>query len=117
MLDVIHYFLENDFKISTPEEAEAQTRVRKMIYETFYSREYLYGVSDVKKSFDYENNPNLMNPEGVMGADVPTPFDPTKNNTSSQEEKSTKPKKYVEPTPFDGDSTLPFGKILDSPMN
>lgn len=102
MLDVAHYYLESDFKASTPEEAEAHSRMREVIYDSMYSKKYKFAMTR-KKSFDFDTDDHLMNPE----SDHPVPFDPATNQQ----------KNYIPPTPVDEDSRAPFGEILDSPMN
>ena len=42
MLDVLHYFLEDDMNYSTAEQAEARDNSRSAIYEAMYSSSYKY---------------------------------------------------------------------------
>lgn len=100
MLDVLHYFLEDDMNYSTPEQAEARDRSREAIYENMYSSSYKYGHTkdsrtSVPKDFD----------EPVNEEKMPEPFNPAQ-----------KPKRYVAPTNFDGEAALPFGNVLDAPL-
>lgn len=121
MLDVIHYMLEDDLNLVSPEQAEARSKTRVLIYDSFYGKAFKYGVTarstsrGMTKSFDFDDDPGFVNnPDGGI-----IPFDPTKGPNSSAEEPPIvkKSKGYVPPTDFNPDSGMPFGKILDSPMN
>lgn len=46
MLDVIHYFFEDDLTPRWEQDAEVKSRVRSVLYREMYKREYTYGVSD-----------------------------------------------------------------------
>ena len=46
MLDVVHYFLDEDMRYSTLEELKIHGHVRKTIFEGFYETEYKYSMSD-----------------------------------------------------------------------
>lgn len=99
MLDVLHYFLEDDMNMGTAEQAEARDAARKHIYEEMYNSTYKYGVkksnaAPVIKDFDAEPEEKL-----------PEPFNP-----------AAKPKRFIPPTNFDGESALPFGNTLDAPL-
>jgi hypothetical protein len=86
MLDLIHYFFEEDSRFSTAEEAEAVSQMRSVIYGMLYGTTYKYKVGK-------SSNSNVG--EGF--------------NTGE-----TKP--YIPPTEFDADSYLPFGNTLDAPL-
>ena len=103
MLDVIHFFIEEDStSMSTAEQVEAKNAVRTGLYRSMYDMEYKYAspktgteLNDFDAPFD-END------------DMPTPIDPfARSNTV---------KPYVPATDFDPDSTKPFGRVLDAPL-
>lgn len=101
MLDVLHYFLEDDMNVGSAEQADARDAVRQQIYEEMYNSSYKYGrktnTTAVVKDFDAE----AEEPQEKL----PEPFNP-----------AAKPKRYIPPTRFDGESTLPFGSTLDAPL-
>ena len=102
MLDVLHYFFEEDLYYSTAEQAEGRDRARERIYQDFYNKRYAYASSSgqgVSRNFDVDIAPE---DEEII------PFDPM------QKMQPTKP--YVEPTPVNASSRLPFGNVLDAPM-
>jgi hypothetical protein len=110
MLDVVHYFLEEDFSASSSEQADARSRMRITLYKSLYDQEYKYAMSKSRThDFDTTVGPPVNDAYATEAPEEPVvPFDPTRNNTS---------KGYMEPTPLKEDSSQPFGKILDSPMN
>jgi hypothetical protein len=101
MLDVLHYFLEDDMNYSTAEQAEARDKTRSSIYSDLYHSEYKYASrkSDVSASggMDFDA-PQASEPELK-------PFEPKK-----------KPKPYIEPTSVNANAPKPFGDVLDSPL-
>lgn len=105
MLDVLHVFFEESFSHATDEHAQRISATREAVYQTLYGREYPYPYKreSSKKEFDPESldtidDFNLTEPEEIKV------FNPKK------------PKKYVAPTNFNGESDKPFGGILDAPI-
>lgn len=88
MLDVVHYFFEEDSRFSSAEEAEAVSELRTTIYGMLYGTPYRYKTKT-------SNRPG----GAAMG---------------SGSAGGVKP--YIPPTEFDPDSALPFGDILESPL-
>lgn len=86
MLDVVHYFFEEDARYSSAEEAEAVTRMRSQIYSGLYGTTYKYAVK------------TNVSP-GASG---------------SVDDMALKP--YVPPTEVDIDSPMPYGSVLDAPI-
>ena len=86
MLDVVHYFFEQDSRYSSAEEAEAVTRMRSQIYSGLYGTTYKYAVK-------------TSSSPGASG---------------SGDDMALKP--YVPPTEVDLDSPLPYGSVLDAPI-
>ena len=103
MLDVLHFFLEEDStSMSTAEQAEAKDSIRKSIYGTMYKTEYKYASGNT--------NTGLSNLDEPFGDDdeIPTPIDPFA--------KSNSVKPYTPATNFDPDAAKPFGSALDAPL-
>lgn len=102
MLDVLHYFLEDDMNYGTAEQADARDAVRTQIYESMYDTSYKYASNkNTANSFDPSTIKDFDGPEEKM----PEPFNPAQ-----------KPKRYVPPTDFNADAALPFGNVLDAPV-
>ena len=104
MLDVIHYFFEEDMSPSSAEEAEARSQMRTVIYRNMYHKAYKFTFKSSGKSYNYSDN--KMPNDGFYGEDL-APFDP--------DNQTTKP--FVPATEFDPDSPLPFGLDLDAPLS
>lgn len=104
MLDVIHFFLEEDStSMSTAEQAEAKDSIRVSLYRSMYDVEYKYGSSKAK--VDYSN---LDDPLDEAYDDMPVPIDPFARSNSV--------KPYTPATNFDPDAVKPFGSALDAPL-
>jgi len=88
MLDVLHYYFEEDTTYITQEHALYTDTRRKSLYRLFYETEYKYGSVS----------------EGS-----------TKSYTTDSGEEFTS-KSYVPPTEFNPESGKPFGEILDAPL-
>jgi hypothetical protein len=69
MLDVVHYFLDEDMRYSTLEELKIHGTVRKTIFGDFYGTPYKYSMSeDSSDANDFESvkpyiPPTEVNPE------------------------------------------------------
>jgi hypothetical protein len=103
MLDVVHFFFEEDLKVSSEEEAQAKSQIRSVLYRDLYKQTYKYGVKGKGQSYNYSND--TYPSDGFLGKDetVPDPIKPP-----------TKP--FVPATDFNSDSPLPFGQIVDPPL-
>ena len=110
MLDVLHYFFEDDLFYSSAEQADGRDRSRVAIYQDFYNSTYAYstqagskmaGGSGVSKNFDMD----LISEEEEEKIQV---FDPL------QSKKETKP--FIKPTQVDAAAQQPFGTLLDGPI-
>lgn len=108
MLDIIHYYFEEDYSQVSEEATARKSALRESLYKTFYDEEYKYpytksGASQSQyKSFDPEDYETEVSPE----EDVPKPFNP----------KAQKTKPYTPPTQLTNDTVAPFGSILDAPL-
>ena len=106
MLDILHYFFEEDLFYSSAEQAEGRDRAREAIYNDFYGEHYKYSSAKsssangqgISRNFDFD----------VEVEEEITPFDPL------QKKKPTKP--YVSPTKVNAALTQPFGTLLDGPL-
>lgn len=88
MLDVLHYYFEEDTTYITQEHALYTDSRRKSLYKIFYETEYKYGSTSESTTKTYMSD--------------------TGDEYAS--------KSYVPPTEFNPDSSLPFGDVLDSPL-
>jgi len=102
MIDVLHYYFEEDIAASSGEQMEARSESRSVIYRTLYGTQYKYAMSTSDKTY---NSDGSKLPDDGFYSDL-EPFDPSENVV----------KPYVSPTELDEDSYLPFGKTLDAPL-
>ncbi len=97
MLDVLHYYFEQDSRFTSPEEVESVNALRTQLY-VLYGKTYKYGSST---SGSGER-------KYISGDDsdfsLPDEFSP----------KERKP--YIPPTDFNPNSAMPFGSVLDAPL-
>lgn len=88
MLDVVHYFFEEDSRYRSAEEAEGVSATRSSLYSQMYGTHYRYGIkgkSNNSAKSDIYSDPN-----------------------------ETKP--YIPPTEFNPNAVNPFGSTLDAPI-
>lgn len=105
MIDVLHYYFEDDLSAASPEQAEARSQARSVVYRTLYGTTYKYALPKSSTGSGTYSDGSKLPDDGFFG-DI-EPFDPTNNVT----------KPYVPPTEFDVESPLPFGRVLDAPLN
>lgn len=106
MLDVLHYYFEEDQRVTSAEEGEGLDRMREKVYELFYSERYKYSSTKAKSSGGVTNYDDLE----LMSEDEEekfTQFDPLKQP----------PKAYVPPTVGNAKSPKPFGALIDEPFS
>jgi len=103
MLDVLHYFFEDDLATSSSEQTEARSKVREAVYRDLYDVKYKYGINN-GSSYDAEGHQNYNIEEESSDTEV-VPFDPLKKPT----------KGYVPPTQFNPAAVNPFQGVLDAP--
>jgi hypothetical protein len=101
MLDVIHYFFEDDLNYSTAEQAEARDKTRDSIYAELYNSTYKYS----RKTSSGAYVPSSEDDADLAEEKMPEPFNPAQ-----------KTKAYVAPTKLDENAVKPFGIVLDAPM-
>lgn len=90
MLDVLHYFYEEDMNYASVEQLQMTDARRVHVFEELYGWPYRY-----KANPDAGSSGGINQFSGVGSAD-------------------TKP--YIPPTEFDPDSFNPFGSVLDAPI-
>lgn len=90
MLDVLHFFFEEDSKFATAEQAESVSAGRTALYKDLYNVEYKYKIKSSSKRTSSSSEFSYSDPDEV--------------------------KPYIPPTEFDPDSFNPFGEVLDAPI-
>ena len=102
MLDVVHYYFEQDHRYASFEEASFKDQFRSSIFKNLYNSDYAFGLSnDSTPDYNSEiDSPLSEKPEVIE------PFNPRAKSV----------KGFIEPTNFDESSTKPFGSILDGPI-
>lgn len=68
MLDVIHYYLDEDMRYATPESAQMHSAMRHTLYGSLYNYPYNYGVGKNGSSGEGDET-------AVKGYIPPTDFD------------------------------------------
>lgn len=108
MLDVIHYFFEDDANYASPEQAKARSAMRTMMYRNLYGREYEYA---------HATDETAGTPEGNTSS-ATMDFDSIENEILDPSNPFSKKKvtPYSPPTVFNPDSVRPFGTVLDEPL-
>lgn len=107
MLDVLHFFFEEDVNYSSGEQAEAHGKIRSNMYSTLYGVEYKYASHAINKSGNGFDNSTISEPlDADEPENLPDPFNPR--------EKAVIP--FSPATKFDPDAAKPFGDILDNPL-
>lgn len=105
MLDVLHFFFEEDFTYSSEDEMKSQSKSRESIYENLYGKNYKYKYVDPKE----KNRRAYIEPsldDIPVEDELPKPFDPL-----------AKPKSYIPPTEFDQNTGMPLTDVLDAPLS
>ena len=105
MLDVLHYYMEEDYNFSTSEQVDAKSKIRKTIYKNFYNTQYKFGDSS-KTSYSNVSADGVDIGDPIVAFDPSEPEDPLKSPTKS----------YVAPIEPNVNLVKPFGDILDSPL-
>ncbi len=109
MLDVLHYFFEDDMNYASAEQADAKDRSREIIYQDFYGHKYAYSNTQTRANTNYSaggqgivKDFNTVDEEEKIEA-----FDPMKKP----------PKPFVPVTKVNASSPKPFGSVLDEPLS
>lgn len=101
MVDVIHYFFEEDSRYQSGEEAEGVDKTRTALYSDLYGMRYKYGRKSTSSTPQFTEEE--LAPDRDEGL---KPFNPQKEPT----------KAFIPPTQFNPESTKPFGLDLDAPL-
>lgn len=101
MLDVVHYFYEDDLNYASVEAAQMAEARRISVFKEMYGVDYAYASKESRNkaagssaNFDFD-------------LDDPVPFDPANAPVKS----------FIPATEMDDNSFNPFGDILDAPIN
>ena len=101
LLDVLHYFFEEDSaRLTTAEQSDAISDLRTSLYQS-YNTSYKYAVKKRSSGQTYGGRAYVSDD----GSDL-TPLDPMNQET----------KPFVPATDFNPDSSNPFGSVLDAPL-
>lgn len=113
MLDVIHVLFEQDMSASSPEEAEAKSKLRESIYRDMYGTVYKYKYTAPKDKTS--SNKTKIEDYEIADEDFADldPFNP--NQKPSMERKPTMDESTI--TQYDLDDADPFGGLLEPPMS
>lgn len=57
MLDVLHYFYEDDLAPRWEQDANVKSEMREVIYETMYGKKYKYSIGGHRKASFDSNHP------------------------------------------------------------
>lgn len=106
MLDVVHYFFEEDHRYSTFEEASFKDQFRSSIFKNLYDSNYAFGSTDGSETTDYRSGQIDSELSAEATPEIIEPFNPRAKNV----------KGYVPPTNLNENSSKPFGSILDEPL-
>jgi hypothetical protein len=98
MLDVIHYFYEEDLNYASVEQAQMTDARRVTLFKQLYNIDYKYASDEIKN--------RSAGTIGDFDFDDPVPFDPA----------NAKTKPFIPATEVDANSYSPFGSVLDAPI-
>lgn len=105
MLDVIHYYFEDDHRYASFDEASFKDEFRSSIFKNLYDSEYAFGMSK-DDTPDYRNIESELDDPIEQPQEAIEPFNPRAKSV----------KGFIEPTNLNENSTKPFGSILDEPL-
>ena len=102
MLDVLHYYFEENFSHVSLEHAQRISSVRESTYQSLYGVDYPYSITR-------EAGGNSQNIEDYDVEDL---------DSEPEEIKVFNPKSkpYTPPTKLNESAAKPFGSILDAPL-
>lgn len=109
MLDVIHYFFEEDYRYTSTEQADFKDNFRETIYGKLYDvkYEYMSKRSDEQSYKDFDEDiENPIDDSEPEELEVIQPFNPRVKQT----------KNFIEPSIPQENSSRPFGMTLDEPL-
>lgn len=106
MLDVVHFYFEQDHRYATFEEASFKDRFRSSIFKNLYKSEYTFGFSEEDNNDALSSSDEPLEIAENEKPEIIEPFNPRAKNV----------KGFIEPTNFNENSSKPFGSILDEPL-
>lgn len=110
MLDVLHFFFEEDVLSSeTKEGLDAKEQVRTTMYGELYGIEYRYRSSSSVSHFDMDEIGDPL--EVAENENAPVPVSLQRDSASA-----AVTKRYIPATPVNSQSRLPFGSSIDAPL-
>jgi len=110
MIDVLHYFFEDDMNYASAEQADAKDRSREIIYQDFYGHRYTYSNTQTRANANYSAGGQNFTKDFDVSVDDEEKieaFDPMKKP----------PKPFVPATNVNAASPKPFGSVLDEPLS
>lgn len=113
MLDVLHFYFEDEHTYTSEEHMYSKLKLRESIYEGMYGVNFKYkapprkGDTGVTRYGGTPTSQDLENLEIEDDLSGLKPFNPRENQP-------TKPQ--IKATAFDPDADRPFGSILDAPL-
>lgn len=107
MLDVIHYFYDDDNRFGGYDEAKIVSGFRDAVYSIMYKTEYKFKMSDSDSDIKDFDAMEFDGPLPEQKEEPIVPFNPRASNV----------KPYTPPTEFKEDSSKPFGSVLDAPLS
>lgn len=105
MLDVLHYYFEEDNRYSSEEAVKSKSKTRESLYGDMYGVPYKYKYKESNSNQQAAQTYDLDDWEDLPEEDI-KPFDPLQGP----------PKAYVPPTDYNPASSKPFGNVLDAPL-
>lgn len=107
MLDVIHYFYDDDNRYNGYDEAKIVSGFRDAVYSIMYKKDYLFKMDDSDSGIKDFDEIDQMVLDSEEKEEPVVPFNPRASNV----------KPYTPPTEFKEDSSKPFGSVLDAPLS
>jgi hypothetical protein len=106
MIDVLHFFFEEDFRFVSQEDSISRDELRMRMYKEMYDVDYAYSLNrDLGDNESMQLDSPPVSDESLE-MDVINPFNPR--------EREVKP--FVQSTTLNDDQFNPFGSLLDDPL-
>lgn len=65
MLDVLHYFYEDDLAPRWEQDGDVKSRMREVIYETMYKKRYKYSIDSKRRTASFDTDRPAPPPEAA----------------------------------------------------
>lgn len=110
MLDVLHFYLEEDlFDGLSDGRSAGKHAIRKHLYGEFYDTDYSGPGGETQEGYEPTRNADGLYVDEDLDGPVDKPVDPRLRKAPSE---GTKP--YIPPTEFDHDADDPFAEALSA---